>query len=109
MNDVLESVTQLIHTANGWSSDQPGDGLALLSLGTTRTLHTEQHREECLTEIDANLNWCQSRGDKSDLDQIAPLRDLRGAVETAGIGVEWISWEDYSRVLDALHKRGELV
>ena len=57
MTKLQRRLTRALHTANCWSSDQPGNGLALLSHGTTRRVQSEDHRTKALAEIDRNIAW----------------------------------------------------
>ncbi len=78
------------------AGDQPGNWLALLSLGTTRRLHSELHRSEALAEIQSNIAWNHAwTGTPDDVNEpardIPALEALRRLVEDATIGVEWLS------------------
>jgi len=113
MTGLQRRLTQALHTANGWSSDQPGNGLALLSLGTTRRLHSDDHRRDALAEIDANVAWNRSWTGTPDhvndpARDIPALEDLRKLVLDAAIGVEWLSDEQNRRFDDDLYRAGEL-
>jgi len=102
-----------LHVANAWSSDQPGNGLALLSLGTTRRVHSEDHRRNALAEIDQNLAWNRSWTGTTD-DVNDPARDipaltaLRKLVQDATIGVEWQSDTQNMLLNEELYQAGEL-
>lgn len=107
-----EQLALAIYTANNWSSDQAGNGLALLSLGTTRTIHGEQHRGECLAEIEDNLAY--SRGLKEPTEPNDPKRDiprlemLREVVKGAKVKEEIIPYKVYFDITERLYRAGTL-
>ncbi len=106
-------LTKALHVANCWSSDQPGNGLALLSLGTSRHIHTEEHRTEALAEIDANINWNRAwtgipDGVNDPARDLPALEDLRKLVVDAAIGVEWLTDAQNMRFNEELYRSGEL-
>jgi len=113
MTKLQRRLTRALHTANAWSSDQPGSGLALLSLGTTRRVHSEDHRQKALAEIDANIAWNRSwTGTPDDVNEpdrdIPALTALRKLVQDATIGVEWQSDTQNMRFNKELYQAGEL-
>ena len=106
-------LTRALHTANCWSSDQPGNGLALLSLGTSRWIHTEEHRRKALAEIDANIAWNRAwTGIPDEVNDPArdlpALEDLRQLVVDAAICVEWMSDAQCMRFTEEPYQAGEL-
>ncbi len=113
MTKVQRRLTKALHVANGWSSDQPGNGLALLSLGTTRRIHSADHRTEALAEIDRNIVWNRAWTGNSDgvndpARDIPALEALRKLVVDAAIGVEWMSDAQNLRFTEELYQAGEL-
>ncbi len=107
-------LTIAIDTANNWSSDGQYGAVSLLSLGTTRKLHSEEHRSECLRCIELDIEWnrvYQPDG-PDDVNQpardIPRLEDLAALVRSMEIGHEWMSYDEYSRLNDVLFSRGEL-
>ena len=106
-------LTRALHVANCWSSDQPGNGLALLSLGTSRRIHSEEHRRKALAEIDANIAWNRiwsgTPDDVNDPTRDLPaLEDLRQLVVDAAIGAEWLTDAQNMRFNNELYRAGEL-
>jgi len=113
MTNLQRRLTQALQVANSWSSDLPGHGLPLLSLGTTRRLHSEDHRTKALSEIDAKLAWNRSwTGTTDDVNvpshDIPALTALRKLVQDATIGVEWQSDTQNMSFHDKLYRAGEL-
>ncbi len=113
MTGLQRRLTKALYTANAWSSDQPGNGLAMLSLGTTRRIHAEDHRQQILAEIDANIAWNRSwTGTPDDVNDPArdmpALEDLRKLVQDATIGVEWQSDTQNMLFNEELYQAGEL-
>jgi hypothetical protein len=109
MNFTNEQLVLAIHTANAWSADH-GDGLQLLSLGTTRKIHSEDHRQKALAEIDGNIRWMDGDG-KADEDHdvtVENLRALRRMVEAAPVGHEWISDRDNLTIGERMYREGKL-
>lgn len=88
----------LIATANSWSSDIKGKGLALLSLGTTRRIHSETHRAECVKEINDNIAWRKTLKKIEEpyrANDIENLETLLARVKSVRVKHEWLSdWEN---------------
>src|ERR1700744_6133464 len=90
------AVALALYTANQWSSDQEGNGLALLSFGTTRKVHSDDHRQQCLVEIGDNIRACEATlasGNDTDDEEvedaqrdIIQLRHLQDIVNNAPLG-----------------------
>lgn len=102
-----------IHVANLWSSDQPGNGLALLCLGTTRRNQSEEHRVLALAEIDRDIAWNRSRTGTPDevnepIRDIPDLENLLKLGEGALIGEEWLTDAEIMRFNNELHRAGKL-
>ena len=113
MTKLQRRMTKALHVANCWSSDQPGDGLSLLSLGTTRRVHSEDHRRKALAEIDRNIAWNRvwtgtPDGVNDPIRDIPALEDLRKLVVDAAIGAEWLTDSQNMRFNDELYRAGEL-
>jgi len=113
MTKLQRRLTQALQVANSWSSDQPGHGLALLSLGTTRRLHSEDHRTKAISEIDADIAWNRAWTGTTDLvndpaRDIPALEDLRKLVQDATIGVEWLTVAQNMPFNEHLYQAGEL-
>ena len=113
MTKLQHRLTRALHVANGWSSDQPGNGLALLSLGTSRRVHSEDHRTEALAEIDANVAWNLAwmgtpDGVNDPARDIPALEDLRKLVADAVVGAEWMTDAQNLRFAEELYQAGEL-
>ena len=113
MTKLQRRLTKALHVANGWSSDQPGNGLALLSLGTTLRVHSEDHRTGALAEIDQNVAWNRAWTGTPDevndpIRDIPALEDLRKLVVDAAIGVEWMSDSQNLQFAVELYQAGEL-
>jgi len=115
-----EQLAAAIFTANAWSADH-GDGLQLLSLGTTRRIHSEDHRRKVLAEIDANIKWVDEDDDSIAADNaaadesgddwqndLANLRHLRLVVEQAVVGQEWLSDADNLQISEKMYREGRL-
>ena len=113
MTGIQHRLTKALHVANCWSSDQPGNGLALLSLGTSRRIHSEEHRRKALAEIDADIAWNRAWTGTPD-EANDPARDLpalevlRKLVVDAAIGVEWLTDAQNMRFNEELYRAGEL-
>ncbi len=113
MTKEQKRIVKAIHTANGWSSDQ-ASGINLLSLGTTRIIHSESHRQGCIDQIGRDIAWNRTYtpSGPDDVNQptrdIPALEDLLDLVRHAKVGQEWISFEENNRLNDALCRRGEL-
>ncbi len=87
----VHRLTKSFQITNGCSSDQPGKGLALLSLGTSRSIYAEDHRQQILAEIDASIAWDRTwTGTPNDVNEpardILALEDLLKLVEGAIVG-----------------------
>ena len=113
MTGIQHRLTKALHVANCWSSDHPGNGLALLSLGTTRSIHSDDHRTMALAEIDRNIAWNRSwtgtpDGVNDPARDIPALEDLRKLVVDAAIGAEWLTDAQNMRFNDELYRAGEL-
>ncbi len=113
MNKFKCRLIKALHVANGWSSDQPGNGLALLSLGTSRRIHSEDHRTKALAEIDADIAWNRAwTGTPDEVNNpardIPALEDLRKLVMDAAIGAEWLTDAQNMRFNDESYRAGEL-
>jgi len=113
MTKLQRRLTLALHVANSWSSDQHGNGLALLSLGTSRRIHAEDHRQQILAEIDDNIAWNRSwTGTSDDVNDpardIPALEDLRRLVMDAAISVEWLSDTQNRQFNDELYRADEL-
>ncbi len=113
MTGIQRRLTKALHVANCWSSDQTGNGLALLSLGTTRRIHSAGHRTEALAEIDANINWNRAwtgtpDGVNDPARDIPALEDLLRLVADAKVGVEWLTDTQNMRFNDELYQECEL-
>ncbi len=113
MTKLQRRLTRALHTANCWSSDQMGNGLAMLSLGTTRRVHSEDHRTMALAEIDANIAWNREwTGNPDEVNDptrdILALEDLRKLVVDAAIGEEWLTDAQNMRFNEELYQAGEL-
>src|SRR4051812_49488562 len=96
MTGIQRRLTRALHVSNCWSSAQPGNGLALLSLGTSRRVHSEDHRTMALAEIDQNINWNRAWTGTPDAvndpaRDLPALEDLRKLVVDAAIGAEWMT------------------
>ena len=98
-----EQLAVAIYTANQWSAGS-GDGVQLLSLGTTRKIHSEDHRRKALAEIDGNITYCT----ENDPDELTRLRDLRTLVETAEVGLEIIPHQTYFDITEGMYREGTL-
>ena len=113
MTNSQRRLTRDLHVANGWSSDQPGNGLPLLSLGTTRRIDSEHHGTKAGAEIDANVAWNRAWTGTSDQSNdptrdIPALVDLRKLVVDAAIGAEWMSDAQILRFAEELYQASEL-
>ncbi len=113
MTGLQRRLTKALHVANCWSSDQPGNGLALLSLGTSRHIHTEEHRRKAIAEIDRNIAWNRVWTGTPDrvndpARDIPALEDLRQLVVDAAIGAEWMSDAQCMRFTEELYQAGNL-
>lgn len=99
----------LIATANSWSSDIKGRGLALLSLGTTRRIHSETHRAECVKEINDNIAWRKNLKKLEEpyrANDIENLEALLEKVKSVRVKHEWLTdWED-RHIHEELFKQG---
>lgn len=104
-------IVRMIQTANDWSSDQP-DGIALLQLGTTRKIHSEEHRTKALKQIKDEIRWCCRRLEDgiigSAADDVDALLDLHCLVEISIIGEEWITDAVNMRLNEVLFTAGKL-
>jgi hypothetical protein len=110
-------VLALFTCSQWWSSEGP-NGHGLLSLGTTRKLHSEEHRTECLSNIDCDLAWLESRskppglissGEQDEIEHdIARLTDLRKLVADAVVGHEWMDYDKYFALSESLFQKGQL-
>lgn len=111
-------LAKAIHTANAWSSDQKGKSLALLQLGTTRRIHSEDHRIAYLLEIKDNRTCCQELVNRptvtAHLDEFDPevevrqLKALELLVKQAKIGREWLGDQENLRLQEELYQNGDL-
>ncbi len=113
MTGLLLRLTKALHVANCWSSDQPGNGLALLSLGTTRSIHSEDHRTKALAEIDRSIAWNRAWTGTPDAvndpaRDLPALENLRKLVVDAAIGEEWMTDAQNLRLAEELYLAGEL-
>ena len=113
MTGLQRRLTMALHVANCWSSDQPGNGLALLSLGTSRRIHSVDHRIMALAEIDRSIVWNRVWTGTPDAvndpaRDIPALGDLRQLVVDATIGEEWMSDAQNLRFAEELYQAGEL-
>lgn len=120
MNHVEKSLTLALYTATQWHSDKAGNGLALLSLGSTRKVHTEEHRRQCISEINHNIEYVENRmefeQDESTGETAEELREhevlqleaLRHLVEITTIGKEWLTDSDNMRFNEELYRNNEL-
>jgi len=71
------------------------EGLALLY--STRKIHSEEHREKLLKEIDNRLAGTKFLvGFPEDYDKFNSIKSL---VITTRVGDEWLSIEEYSNIL----------
>lgn len=99
----------LIYTANSWSSDQAGRGLALLSLGTTRRIHSEDHRAKCIKEINDNIAWRRKLKKVEEPyheDDIKNLQNLLEKVKVVRVKHEWLSDAEDLRINEELFREG---
>ena len=113
MTKLQRRLTRALHVANGWSSDQMGNGLAMLSLGTTRCIYSEDHRTMALAEIDQNINWNRAwTGTPDEVNDptrdIPALEDLRKLVVDAAIGAEGMTDAQNLLFAEELYQAGEL-
>ena len=113
MTGIQRRLTKALHVANCWSSDQPGNGLALLSVGTTRRIHSEDHRTMALAEIDRNIAWNRAWTGTPDeandpIRDIPALEDLHKLVANAAIGAEWMSDAENLLFAEELYQASEL-
>ena len=85
----------------------------LLSLGTSRRVHSEDHRTKALAEIDRNIAWNRAwTGTPDEVNDptrdIPALEDLRQLVVDAAIGAEWMTDAQNLRFAEELYQAGEL-
>lgn len=98
----------LLHTAAMWHSDKQG-GINLLSLSSTRKVHSELHRDGLVQEIKADIFYCLDRPDVDDaMKDLKQLADLMAKVKTATVGKEWLSDKDNLRLNEELFQAGKL-
>lgn len=119
MNHAEKSLSIALYTCSQWHSDH-GSGLSLLSLGSTRKLHSEDHRLSCVTDIDHDIEYVKTsmpfEEDESTgrcveelrQDEVDRLEALQLYVRLMPIGVEWLSYEDYFRFSEILYRNNEL-
>lgn len=113
MTKTQKKLALAIHTANSWSADT-GDGINLLSLGTTRKIHNEAHRQGCIRDINRNVLWNRAYIPKGPDDVNQPSRDipalkaLQKLVQTATIGKEWLTFDENNRFNEQLYQSGQL-
>jgi hypothetical protein len=101
------TVARAIYTCTLWWSDT-GISVSLLSLGTTYKLHTEAHRQQCLSCLTAEMAYCQNHPDAEMRREFRHLSFLRDLVKAAAVGVAWISYAENDRRIEQLYQQGRL-
>ena len=96
-----------LFTATQWHSDRTG-GINLLSLGSTRKIHSEKHRAGCIAEITANLAYAETSEHPEMKAEPARLRYLLATVQAADVGAEWLTDADNLRINETLYRAGAL-
>lgn len=91
-------------TASEWASGS-GSGLSLYSLYSTRMLHSEEHRQQCLEDICRDIRWCYKNGRKED---IPTLIELSGWIKHGEIGCEWLEDKEYLKLAEEAYQAGKL-
>jgi hypothetical protein len=97
-----ERLALLLQTAAEWHSSE-GGGIHLLSLSSTRTVHTERHRAGLIGEIRQDLRWTIDRG---ELREARRLLALWMQVAHCPVGREWLTFDENNRLNDRLYERG---
>lgn len=105
-------ITIAINTCSHWWSDK-GSGKGLLSLGTSHIVHSEDHRRQCLSDIDGSIAWNETwTGTPDEVNDpkrdIPLLKDLRELVVAAKLGEKWMSLEAYNCNVEILYQKKEL-
>ncbi len=100
-------IAKAIQTAAEWHSDK-SDGIALLSISSTRTVHSEEHRQACLADINRNIAAVRENSSWYPEDEIDKLQDLAEIIQAATIKVEWLSDAENQRINDELYHAGIL-
>jgi hypothetical protein len=85
----------------------------MLSLSSTRTVHSEEHRQNLIADIRKNIAYICETGDEynEDADEvkdIARLAALLYCVKTATIGEEWLSDSEHLRINEEMYQAGKL-
>jgi hypothetical protein len=103
-----------LHTAGQWHGDTGIGNRALLSLSSTRKVHTDDHRENLIGQIRKDIAWTlgdnvRHREDYDDWRKdIDRLLDLLHIVTTCEVGVPWVSDRENARINEDLYKKGLL-
>lgn len=85
----------------------------MLSLSSTYTIHSEEHREGLLREIRSDID-CLFGPNFRDLSSEARREDIRRLVDLwelvrdAPVGFKWLSYEENCRLNDRLYEAGVL-
>jgi hypothetical protein len=107
-----QRLAMAIFTATQWHSDH-GSGVALLSLGSTFKIHSEEHRRIALADIDGNLAWCRTQPYdlESEFDPVVEINrliHLRKLVVACAVGKAWLSDRENMALNEVLYCRGTL-
>jgi hypothetical protein len=103
-----------IYTASQWHDDHTKGGIAMLSLSSTRTVHSEEHRQNLIADIRQDIKYICETGDEYNDDCSEEVKDLARLValfrivKHAVIGEEWLSDEEHLRINEALYQAGKL-
>jgi hypothetical protein len=82
-----EEICQAIDTVGEWHG---GQGSAFYSLTSTRTIHSEQHRQDCLDELR------EVRGLAKDAKSLAELASVEALIKHAQVKVPVCTYEEWA-------------
>lgn len=110
-----KKIARAIYTASLWHDDTTTGGIALLSLDSTRKIHTQEHKENLIREIDKDIEVAKGwvgypvpEGDTEPEIDIKNLQSLREVVLEAPVGEELISYQEYFDITERLYEAGLL-
>jgi hypothetical protein len=106
-------LAKLLYTASCWHGDTGKGPVAMLSLSSTRKVHSEEHRRRLIDEIVCDI--CVSIGAaqcghaiSSNLEEIRELTLLWEEVASCKVGEEWLTDRENLRYGDELYEKGLL-